>query len=107
VTDERRRKKLEWAYAHMKILQHINEDFTKRKPFKDINIALSIHLEAKTANLAIVLKNGGANIYVSGSNPLSTQDDIVEALKNLIFPYLPGITKQTRSILKTLIKLSM
>ncbi|MEF3245425.1 MAG: adenosylhomocysteinase [Caldisericaceae bacterium] len=74
-------KKLEWAYSHMKILQHINEDFTKRKPFKGINIALSIHLEAKTANLAIVLKNAGANIYVSGSNPLTTQNDVVEALK--------------------------
>ena len=74
-------QKLEWAFNHMKILNQINEDFKKRKPFKGVNIALSIHLEAKTANLAIVLKNGGANIYVSGSNPLTTQDDVVEELK--------------------------
>ena len=74
-------QKLEWAFVHMKILNQINEDFKKRKPFKGVNISLSIHLEAKTANLAIVLKNGGANIYVSGSNPLTTQDDVVEELK--------------------------
>ncbi len=74
-------QKLEWAFIHMKILNQINEDFKKRKPFKGVNISLSIHLEAKTANLAIVLKNGGANIYVSGSNPLTTQDDVVEELK--------------------------
>lgn len=79
-------RKLEWAFTHMKILQQIKEDFEKRKPFKGVNIALSIHLEAKTANLAKVLKMGGANIYVSGSNPLTTQDDVAEALRNFGIP---------------------
>ncbi|BAL80678.1 adenosylhomocysteinase [Caldisericum exile] len=79
-------KKLEWAFTHMKILQKIKDDFEKRKPFKGINIALSIHLEAKTANLAKVLKIGGANIYVSGSNPLTTQDDVADALRNFGIP---------------------
>ncbi|MGB9855596.1 MAG: adenosylhomocysteinase [Caldisericum exile] len=79
-------RKLEWAFTHMKILQKIKDDFEKRKPFKGINIALSIHLEAKTANLAKVLKIGGANIYVSGSNPLTTQDDVAEALRNFGIP---------------------
>jgi len=78
--------KLEWAFTHMKILQKIKDDFEKRLPFKGINIALSIHLEAKTANLAKVLKMGGANIYVSGSNPLTTQDDVAEALRNFDIP---------------------
>lgn len=79
-------RKLEWAFTHMKILQKIKEDFEKRLPFKGVNIALSIHLEAKTANLAKVLKMGGANIYVSGSNPLTTQDDVAEALRNFGIP---------------------
>ncbi|PMP84383.1 MAG: adenosylhomocysteinase [Caldisericum exile] len=79
-------RKLEWAFTHMKILQKIKDDFEKRKPFKGINIALSIHLEAKTANLAKVLKIGGANIYVSSSNPLTTQDDVAEALRNFGIP---------------------
>jgi len=79
-------RKLEWAFSHMKILQKIKEDFEKRLPFKGVNIALSIHLEAKTANLAKVLKMGGANIYVSGSNPLTTQDDVAEALRNFGIP---------------------
>jgi adenosylhomocysteinase len=79
-------RKLEWAFTHMKILQKIKDDFEKRLPFKGINIALSIHLEAKTANLAKVLKMGGANIYVSGSNPLTTQDDVAEALRNFDIP---------------------
>uniref|UniRef100_A0A7C4TYF9 Adenosylhomocysteinase n=1 Tax=Caldisericum exile TaxID=693075 RepID=A0A7C4TYF9_9BACT len=78
--------KLEWAFTHMKILQKIKDDFEKRLPFKGINIALSIHLEAKTANLAKVLKMGGANIYVSGSNPLTTQDDVAGALRNFDIP---------------------
>ncbi|MGB9694800.1 MAG: adenosylhomocysteinase [Caldisericaceae bacterium] len=73
--------KIEWAKQHMPLLKTLEKDFEKRKPFKGFNVALSIHLEAKTANLSLLLKSGGANIYVTGSNPLSTQDDIVEALK--------------------------
>ncbi len=72
--------KLEWAKEHMPILKMLEKDFAKRKPFKGINIALSIHLEAKTANLSLLLRSGGANIFVTGSNPLSTQDDVVSAL---------------------------
>jgi len=72
--------KLEWAKEHMPILRMLEKDFERRKPFKGVNIALSIHLEAKTANLSLLLRRGGANIFVTGSNPLSTQDDIVGAL---------------------------
>jgi len=73
-------RKINWAKKFMPILNQIKEDYHEKKPLKDINIALSIHLEAKTANLALLLKELGANVFVSGSNPLSTQDDIAAAL---------------------------
>lgn len=64
----------------MDLLRTIEEEFVKTKPFAGIRIALSIHLEAKTAYLCKVLASGGAEMYVTGSNPLSTQDDIAAAL---------------------------
>lgn len=72
--------KIEWAKAHMPVLRSIEADFKRLQPFKDVNIAVSIHLEAKTAYFCMVLKAGGANVYVTGSNPLSTQDDVASAL---------------------------
>ena len=72
--------KIKWAYNHMPLLKSIEKDFEKNKPFKDKKIALSVHLEAKTAVLCRVLATGGAEMYVTGSNPLSTQDDIAAAL---------------------------
>ncbi len=74
--------KMNWAFAHMPVLSGIYESFEREKPLKGIDVSLSIHLEAKTANLAKTIKVGGANVYVSGSNPLSTQDDIAAALVN-------------------------
>jgi adenosylhomocysteinase len=73
-------KKIEWVSKNMPILNAVAKDFKKNQYFKGINVALSIHLEAKTAYLAKVLFEGGANIAVTGSNPLSTQDDIAAAL---------------------------
>lgn len=72
--------KIEWVKRNMPILNSIEDTFTKEKPFAGIRIALSIHLEAKTAYLCRVLANGGAEMYVTGSNPLSTQDDVAAAL---------------------------
>ena len=60
---------------------HLKELYKDEQPFKDVNVAISIHLEAKTAYLGIVLHELGANVSITGSNPLSTQDDVVEALK--------------------------
>ncbi len=65
----------------MPLLARIEEEFSQRKPFAGTRIAVSIHLEAKTARLALALKAGGAELTVTGSNPLSTQDDVVSALK--------------------------
>lgn len=73
-------QKIDWVKAHMPVLRSIEEDFVKTKPFSGLRIALSIHLEAKTAYLCKVLSSGGAEMYVTGSNPLSTQDDVAAAL---------------------------
>lgn len=73
-------QKILWVAAHMPVLNVIREDFERRRPFAGISIAMSIHLEAKTAYLARVLQAGGARVAVTGSNPLSTQDDVAAAL---------------------------
>ena len=72
--------KIDWVRRNMSLLRSIEEDFKKEQPFKGIRIALSIHLEAKTAYLCKVLASGGAEMFVTGSNPLSTQDDVAAAL---------------------------
>jgi len=72
--------KINWVKSYMPVLNIINEEFSRTKPFAGKKITMSIHLEAKTAYLAITLKAGGAEVYVTGCNPLSTQDDIAAAL---------------------------
>jgi adenosylhomocysteinase len=74
------RLKIDWVREHMPVLNEIRAEFEKELPFKGIRVAISIHLEAKTAYLAEVLKAGGADVSISGSNPLSTQDDVAAAL---------------------------
>ncbi len=73
-------QKIEWARRHMHVLSGIAEDFKRDQPFKGLKVAISIHLEAKTAYLAQVIMQGGAEVYATGSNPLSTQDDVCAAL---------------------------
>ena len=72
--------KLSWVRSHMPLLDGIQRDFEKTKPFKGLRVALSVHLEAKTAHLCEVMAAGGADMYITGSNPLSTQDDVAAAL---------------------------
>ena len=72
--------KLSWVRSHMPLLDGIEKDFLKEQPFKGLKVALSVHLEAKTAHLCEVLAAGGADMYITGSNPLSTQDDVAAAL---------------------------
>ena len=72
--------KIDWVKANMPLLRSLEEEFSATKPFKNIKIALSVHLEAKTAYLCKVLAAGGAEMFVTGSNPLSTQDDVAAAL---------------------------
>jgi adenosylhomocysteinase len=72
--------KIEWVKAHMPVLNRIREQFEKEQPFQGLKVAISLHLEAKTAYLAKVVKAGGAEVTITGSNPLSTQDDVCAAL---------------------------
>lgn len=73
-------QKIAWAREYMPLLNFLEAEYSATKPFKGINMVVTIHLEAKTAYLALVLKNAGANLVVTGSNPLSTQDDVAAAL---------------------------
>ena len=73
-------KKIDWIKGHMPLLNYFNEKYAPTQLFKGINMVVTIHLEAKTAYLALTLKNCGANVTVTGSNPLSTQDDVAAAL---------------------------
>ena len=72
--------KIDWVRHHMPLLEGLERDFRETKPFKGLKVALSVHLEAKTAHLCEVLADGGAEMYITGSNPLSTQDDVAAAL---------------------------
>ncbi len=72
--------KIKWVERNMPVLRGIGADFLREKPFKGLKVALSVHLEAKTAYLCRVMEMGGAEMYVTGSNPLSTQDDVAAAL---------------------------
>ena len=72
--------KIEWVRHHMPLLSGLEAEFRSERPFAGLKVALSVHLEAKTAYLCKVLAAGGAEMYVTGSNPLSTQDDVAAAL---------------------------
>lgn len=74
------KRKIEWVKNNMPLLRSIEEEFSVSKPFTGIKVALSVHLEAKTAYLCKVFAAGGAEMFVTGSNPLSTQDDVAAAL---------------------------
>lgn len=73
-------QKIEWVKRNCDLLRMLEEEFSRTKPFAGKKITLSVHLEAKTAYLCKVLAAGGAEMYVTGSNPLSTQDDVAAAL---------------------------
>ena len=74
------KRKIEWVKANMPLLRGIEKDFSENRPFEGVRIALSVHLEAKTAYLCQVMAKGGAEMFVTGCNPLSTQDDVAAAL---------------------------
>ena len=78
-------QKIEWVRAHMPLLRGLEEEFSQTKPFTGVKVTLSVHLEAKTAYLCKVLAAGGAQMSITGSNPLSTQDDVAAALADCGF----------------------
>ena len=77
------RRKIHWVRDFMPALGGIEARFEKEKPFAGLRVAVSVHLEAKTANLGYVLSKGGAEVRLTGSNPLSTQDDVAAGLASM------------------------
>ncbi|MCL6120479.1 MAG: adenosylhomocysteinase, partial [Deltaproteobacteria bacterium] len=74
------KERILWAEQDMPVLGLIKEQFVDNKPFKGLKMGLCLHVTAETANLARTLKEGGAEIYLCASNPLSTQDDVAASL---------------------------
>ena len=74
------KNRIEWAEMDMPVLREIRKRFSREKPLKGIRIGACLHITTETANLAITLKEGGAEVYLCASNPLSTQDDVASAL---------------------------
>jgi len=77
---ERGKRKIEWANAQMPVLQLIRKRFIKEQPLKGVRVSACLHVTSETANLAITLRDGGADVVLCGSNPLSTQDEVAASL---------------------------
>lgn len=77
---EEGKQRIEWARRHMPVLSIIKDQFKKDKPLEGINVVACLHVTVETANLIYAMKAGGANIALTASNPLSTQDDVAAAL---------------------------
>jgi adenosylhomocysteinase len=77
---EKGKRRMEWAMKFMPVLSHIKEKFIKEKPLKGIRLSACLHVTSETGNLMEVLKAGGAQLALTASNPLSTQDDVAAAL---------------------------
>ena len=74
------KRRIEWANQHMPVLQLIRKQFIKDQPLKGIRMSACLHVTSETANLAITLRDGGADVVLCASNPLSTQDDVAASL---------------------------
>src|SRR5512136_2090094 len=74
------KKRIDWANQSMKVLQIIRKEFIKNQPLKGIRVSACLHVTAETANLAVCLRDGGADVALCASNPLSTQDDVAASL---------------------------
>jgi adenosylhomocysteinase len=77
---EQGKRRIEWANQHMPVLQLIRKRFIKEQPLKGVRLSACLHVTSETANLAIALRDGGAEVVLCGSNPLSTQDDVAASL---------------------------
>lgn len=70
------KKLIDWAGREMPVLKLIGERFRKEKPLRGVTLGACLHVTSETANLAIALKKGGANVFLCASNPLSTNDSV-------------------------------
>jgi adenosylhomocysteinase len=80
------RQRIEWASGQMPVIKLIRERFAKEKPLKGVRVSGCLHITTETANLALALKEGGADVILCASNPLSTQDDVAAALVEYDIP---------------------
>jgi adenosylhomocysteinase len=76
-------RKIGWAERHMKVMEKIRSIFSKEKPLEGYTVGMALHVEAKTAVLVKTLVDGGADVVITGCNPLSSQDDVSEALRDM------------------------
>src|ERR1700740_3479609 len=74
------KKRIEWANHSMKVLQLIRKEFIKNQPLQGVRLSACLHVTSETANLAITLRDGGAEVVICASNPLSTQDEVAASL---------------------------
>src|ERR1700751_4624726 len=74
------KNRIDWANQSMKVLQIIRKDFLKSQPLKGMRISACLHVTSETANLAVTLRDGGADLVLCASNPLSTQDEVAASL---------------------------
>src|SRR5690242_16210160 len=74
------KKRIDWANQSMKVLQIIRKEFIENQPLKGVRISACLHVTAETANLMVTLRDGGADVALCASNPLSTQDDVAACL---------------------------
>jgi adenosylhomocysteinase len=100
------RLKMDWAWDHMPVLSRLRERLSSEKPLAGKKVAISLHLEAKTACLAELIRDAGAEVAITGSNPLSTQDDIAAALADsgvtVFAKYNPSPEEYKDHLIKTL-----
>src|SRR3954462_3877407 len=77
---EQGKKRIEWANQSMPVLQSIRKEFIKNQPLKGKRVSACLHVTSETANLMITLRDGGADVVLCASNPLSTQDEVAASL---------------------------
>ncbi|HAW50133.1 TPA: adenosylhomocysteinase [bacterium] len=97
---EKGRLRTEWAGNNMPVISIIKERFSKEKPLKGVKIACCLHVTSETANLCKALKEGGAEVFLCASNPLSTQDDIAAYLVSLGIPVFAKCGEDTETYYK-------
>lgn len=95
------RQRIEWASREMPVVKTIRQRLSKERPFEGIRISGCLHITSETANLALALRDGGAEVILCASNPLSTQDDVAAALVEYGIPTNAIKGEERRDLLQT------
>ena len=95
-------KRIRWAAREMQVINQIRERFKEEQPFQGLRMSACLHVTTETANLVLALKDGGADVALCASNPLSTQDEVAAALvEEYGIPPSPSKARTTRRITAT------